>query len=74
MVDTRPTGSGGNIAIRPDGGSGRSAPGRATEDVKARYDPRARIPSLRQLASLIIDGVLTLPPNYRRGMYLDVLV
>jgi hypothetical protein len=33
-----------------------------------------RIPTLRQLAGLLVDGVLTLPSNYRRGSYLDLLV
>ncbi|CAK0775702.1 transposase [Azospirillaceae bacterium] len=35
---------------------------------------RTRIPTLQQLASLLIDGILVLPRNYRRGMFLDILV
>ena len=34
----------------------------------------AGFPTLKQLASLLVDGILTLPPYYRRGMYLDLLV
>ena len=33
-----------------------------------------RVPTLKQLASLLVDGILTLPSYYRRGMYLDLLV
>ena len=39
-----------------------------------RSDFRSRIPTVRELASLMINGILSLPPRYFRGMYLDVLV
>jgi len=75
MVDTRPTGRAGTEGIRPDAPGGRAAPGLPP----ARPDTphprsRQRIPSLRQLAALVVNGMLTLPRNYRRGMFLDILV
>ncbi len=36
--------------------------------------PRQRLPSTAQLAKLLINGILTLPRNYRRGMFLDIWV
>ncbi|MFV3073878.1 hypothetical protein [Niveispirillum fermenti] len=35
--------------------------------------PGNRWPNPRELAALIVDGMLRLPARYRRGMYLDVL-
>lgn len=35
---------------------------------------RQRIPSVRELAALVVNGILTLPRNYRRGMFLDVQI
>ena len=75
MVDTRPAGRAGLDGIRPDAPGERPAPGSAP----ARADltaarTRQRIPTLRQLAALVVNGMLTLPRNYRRGMYLDILV
>ena len=29
---------------------------------------------MRQLAALVVNGMLMLPRNYRRGMFLDILV
>ncbi|WP_207476772.1 hypothetical protein [Arenibaculum pallidiluteum] len=69
-------GRSGNTPVRPDIGRGRpAAPGGAAEPLAGGPAPRGqRIPSLRQIASLLIDGVLTLPRGYRRGTYLDLLV
>lgn len=77
MVETRRTGDRSNEAIRSDTGGGRvSASG--TSGIAARADGvgrgRQRIPTLRELAALVVNGVLTLPRNYRRGMFLDVEV
>jgi len=48
-------------------------PGRQTEPApRAAYRPR--VPSLKQLAELMVGGILRLPRNYRRGMYLDIFV
>ncbi|WP_044560586.1 hypothetical protein [Azospirillum sp. B4] len=75
MVETRPTSSrlGGLI---PDG-SGRNsilvpptAPTRAVQKAK----PGSRWPTARELAGLMVNGILTLPARYRRGMFLDVLL
>jgi hypothetical protein len=44
------------------------------EEARPRRSHSGRVPTLKQLASLLVDGVLTLPPYYRRGMYLDLLV
>jgi hypothetical protein len=35
---------------------------------------RHRIPSLQELASLVVNGVLRLPARYFRGMFLDITV
>ncbi|MEA1649736.1 hypothetical protein UAJ10_12015 [Nitrospirillum sp. BR 11164] len=75
MVETRPTTSrpGGLI---PDGSDRRSilvpppAPTRAVQKAK----PGNRWPSARELAGLMVNGILTLPARYRRGMFLDVLI
>jgi hypothetical protein len=75
MVDTRPTGPNTNLPVRTDsGGSARASAGRAVEEARPRRSHSGRVPTLKQLASLLVDGVLTLPPYYRRGMYLDLLV
>lgn len=77
MVETRRTGDRSNEAIRSDPGSGR-VPTSGPVGARARADAigqgRQRIPSLRQLAALVVNGVLTLPRNYRRGMFLDVQI
>lgn len=54
---------------RRDGGAVARAPARPG----AERAHRDRIPTLRQLASLVVNGVLRLPLNYRRGMFLDIL-
>lgn len=33
-----------------------------------------RWPTARELASLLVNGILTLPARYRRGMFLDITV
>ncbi|BAI75384.1 hypothetical protein AZL_c00910 (plasmid) [Azospirillum sp. B510] len=75
MVETRRTGDRSNEPIRPDAGGGRvpAAGVRARADGVAQQG-RQRVPSLRELAALVVNGVLTLPRNYRRGMFLDVQV
>jgi len=35
--------------------------------------PGNRWPNPRELAALVVDGILRLPARYRRGMFLDVL-
>jgi hypothetical protein len=75
MVETRPTGRTGLEGIRPESAGERAYPGAAP----GRAEPatgrgRQRIPTLRQLAALVVNGMLILPRNYRRGMYLDILV
>ncbi|AWK88712.1 hypothetical protein [Azospirillum thermophilum] len=77
MVETRPTGDRSNEPIRSDLGGGRigaSAKMGSGSRAGAVGQRRQRIPSLRELAALVVNGVLTLPRNYRRGMFLDVEV
>lgn len=77
MVETRRTSDRSNEAIRPDPGGGR-VPSSGAVGPRARAEGvgqgRQRIPSLRDLAALVVNGVLTLPRNYRRGMFLDVQI
>jgi hypothetical protein len=77
MVETRRTGERSNEPIRSDGGGGRVAsPGAVgvRNRAEAVGGGRQRIPTVRELASLVVNGILTLPRNYRRGMFLDVQV
>jgi hypothetical protein len=79
MVDTRmnpaspgPTGLGGSVI---EGGGRRgvlpvSGPGGRPIPMGR---PGNRWPNAKELAALIVDGMLRLPARYRRGMYLDVL-
>lgn len=70
MVDTRRTeGAVPELGRREAGGVG--APRRPGGAVPVHRD---RIPTLRQLASLVVNGILRLPMGYHRGMYLDILV
>jgi hypothetical protein len=48
--------------------------GQSVEEPRSRRSHSGRVPTLKQLAALLVDGILTLPPYYRRGMYLDLLV
>ena len=65
----------GDPAIRFDAGGARTARPRTAEPMPGGSAPRGmRIPTLRQIASLVVDGVLTLPRSYRRGSYLDLLI
>jgi hypothetical protein len=59
--------------VRSDWSGGRSATGRPVDRINVRRGFFARIPTLKQLADLLVDGELVLPPGYRRGMFLDVL-
>lgn len=75
MVDTRPTGRTGLDGVRPEVAGERAAAGlppARTDGPRGRF--RERIPTMRQLAALVVDGMLRLPRNYRRGMFLDILV
>lgn len=75
MAETRRTGELSNDAIRSDIGGRRVAtPGGARARADAVGGGKQRIPTVRELASLLVNGILTLPRNYRRGMYLDVQV
>jgi hypothetical protein len=62
--------------LRPQSPASRPAqPGRSAERVSGpRGAPRQRMPSLRELAALVVDGMLVLPRHYRRGMFLDITV
>ena len=75
MVETRPASRTIPDGVRPDTPGERTLPGTAPR----RSDPavtraRQRIPTLRQLAALVVNGMLTLPRNYFRGMFLDITV
>ena len=75
MVDTRPTGTNPHLPVRTDSGGGaRASAGRSVEEPRSRRSHGGRVPTFKQLAALLVDGVLTLPSYYRRGMYLDLLV
>ncbi|MCW2243920.1 hypothetical protein [Azospirillum canadense] len=75
MVETRRTGDRSNEPIRSDIGGGRvPAPAGVRSRAEAVGGGRQRIPTVRELASLLVNGILTLPRNYRRGMFLDVQV
>jgi len=66
-----------NDGLRPATGPGSrpALPGRPTQPASgSRPAGRQRIPTLRELAALVVDGMLTLPRNYRRGMFLDIMV
>jgi hypothetical protein len=77
MVETRRTGDRSNEAIRSEPGGGRVGAG-GPVGLAARAEGvgqgRQRIPSVRELAALLVNGILTLPRNYRRGMFLDVQI
>ena len=79
MVDTRPTSRTSPDGLPPEITGERPTPGLTPGFAPGRAEPtaprpRQRIPTLRQLAALVVDGMLVLPRNYRRGMYLDILV
>jgi hypothetical protein len=77
MVDTRSTirTGPGSEGVRPELPGGRAATGLAPASSDLAHPrSRQRIPTMRQLAALVVNGMLTLPRNYRRGMFLDILV
>lgn len=74
MVETRNSTAMGRIGVRPEETGPRPRPEAPAGPGKGTRPFRQRIPTPRQLASLLVDGVLALPANYRRGMFLDVLV
>lgn len=79
MVDTRVGGSTGGAAnlggsVAESGGRRAALPvsGPGGRPIPMGR-PGNRWPSAKELAALIVDGMLRLPARYRRGMYLDVL-
>lgn len=74
MAETRRIGDYGNDPIRSDPSGGGRVPSRGRSGEITSAPGRQRIPTMRQLASLVINGILTLPRNYRRGMFLDIIV
>ena len=75
MVDTRPTGRAAGDGIRPDLPGERTPPGAPIRRSEPTGAPlRGRLPTLRELAALVVNGMLVLPRNYRRGMFLDIFV
>jgi hypothetical protein len=72
MVDNRlrTEGSVPELSRRDGGGGVGARPSRVGPATPVHRD---RIPTLRQLAGLVVNGILTLPRNYRRGMFLDIL-
>jgi len=75
MVNSRLTNDPYADDVRP-GSPGRApgALGRLPERGPAVGPTRPRIPTAAQLARLLINGILTLPRSYRRGMFLDIWV
>ncbi|WP_119680122.1 hypothetical protein [Indioceanicola profundi] len=77
MVQTRPTGNGFGNSIGGTATDGqRSGPAAgiaAVERLPPRGRPGNRWPNPRELAALMVNGILRLPARYRRGMFLDVL-
>jgi len=72
MDPIRRSGDRSNDLIRPDGGRVSLPADRSGRVGEVGTPGRQRIPSVRQLAGLLINGILTLPRNYRRGMFLDI--
>lgn len=75
MVETRYN-SGRSDGAIPEVGRREPGPGFARQVTPGRASApahRDRIPSLRQLAALVVNGMLRLPRNYHRGMFLDIL-
>jgi hypothetical protein len=75
MVGNRPIGGEydyGSDTIRPQQRAERSPAGQAAGPAnRGRF--RNRFPSREELAALLVGGILRLPRNYRRGMFLDVI-
>lgn len=78
MVDSRVGSSTGNVV----GGSVAESGGRRTgpaavPGMSGRGIPQGRPgnrwPNPKELAALLVDGILRLPARYRRGMFLDIL-
>ncbi len=79
MVDSKPIlpFAGGPVpGSVPDGGRRALPPAAAPGPIRlpATGRPGNRWPTARELAALLVDGILRLPERYRRGMYLDILV
>jgi hypothetical protein len=78
MVDSR-VGSSTNTVV---GGSVAESGGRRTGTIAVPGVPGRGIPlgrpgnrwpNPKELAALLVDGILRLPARYRRGMFLDIL-
>ena len=75
MVETRPTDRTRTDGIRPESPGQRPISSPPAGSSTAGYPrSRQRIPTMRQLAALVVNGMLMLPRNYRRGMFLDILI
>jgi hypothetical protein len=74
MAETRPTSPGrtGGPPVET-GGLNHVVPVPAAK-APARGKWIDRWPSAKELANLLVNGILTLPARYRRGMFLDVLI
>ncbi len=76
MSDTR--GPGGDYRDLRGGGvnaAGRTQPrsGGRGGRLEVPEGHRDRWPDLRELASLVVNGILRLPNRYRRGMFMDII-
>ena len=80
MVDRLPVSQGSgartNVTVGDDRGYGGLLPVPPITGVRpiAAGRPGNRWPNPRELAALVVNGILRLPQRYRRGMFLDILV
>lgn len=74
MDETGSYGDRPNLPIRPGTGGGRIGPSGPRQRADRAFAGPQRIPTVRELAALLVNGILTLPRHYRRGMFLDVIV
>jgi hypothetical protein len=75
VPEIRPAVSGRSGGLLPEAGGGAMLPPvPPTRGAAAPGRPGNRWPSARELAALLVNGILTLPSRYRRGMFLDVLI
>lgn len=75
MAEPRVPGRWQGDGIRPGGWPGdRGRAERLPGQPESVGGLRQKIPTPRQLAALIVNGLINLPRNYRRGMFLDIWV
>lgn len=74
MVETRPTNRSLDDRLRTGSGLDYPLPHGTPGTAVKVGGYRPRIPTMAQLAKLLVNGILVLPRNYRRGMFLDILV